>query len=265
MAMRYTIVQKELTAPTVEQLRRAFRALPRFADADAIRVAHDACGLLVKDLSSDEAPVLQRALRAEGLTTTLVGDGGLPRLPEAKCVRRLEVQPESLLVFDPIGRVLTTPWARIRLIAAGTVRHFGVSTTRTEERVTRFSPIRGLHVKTVEDVRHRVESDVRHLVDLFLEDPTARFQVEAEDFLFRFTPGQPDLDVAQKFGHLVHSLIRHAPQAALNRGAAGFRDDDAAPPFLYSSKSAFFDESTWWLWRLAHRGLPPEATNPGAA
>jgi hypothetical protein len=249
--MSCTLAQLD-AAPTVDQLRRAFKHVKTFTEADATKLANEACGLLVKNLSREDATALQLALRSEGVPTEIVETGQLPRLTDAKFVRRLEFQPQALALYDPLGRAVPVDWQHLCLISAGAVRHFGVSKTRTEEVVQGFDPVRGFHAKTVTDIRHKVEDDAKIVMDIFLAHGAARFQIEAESFLFKYSFDRPELNLPQKMGLLVQMLAQQAPQAFVNRGAAALRDNRPGAA-AYASKAALFDESVWLLWRMTRK------------
>ena len=250
--MPYCLLQTDSVAPTADQLKRAFKSLKNLTEADAIKLAREACGILKKNLSLTDARVLQSALQGEGVPTNLLDATQLPKLPDAKFVRRVEIQPQALGIFDPLGRAVPLPWQHLTLVSAGTVRHFGVSATRTEVTVNTFDPIRGSRKKVVTDVRHKVEADARLVLDIFLTGGLMRFQIEAESFQFKYCFDRPDLNLPQRLGLLIQMLAEHAPHAVMNRGAAALRDghpENAA----YASKVALFDESTWLLWRMAKK------------
>jgi hypothetical protein len=250
--MPYCLLQTDPVAPTADQLKRAFKSLKTLTEADAIKLAREACGILKKNLSLADARVLQSALQGEGVPTDLLAATQLPKLPDAKFVRRVEVQPQSLGIFDPLGRAVPLPWQHLTLVSAGTVRHFGVSATRAEVTVNTFDPIRGSRKKVVTDVRHKVEDDARLMLDIFLTGGVMRFQIEAESFQFKYCFDRPDLNLPQKLGLLIQMLAEHAPHAVMNRGATALRDghpENAA----YASKVALFDESIWLLWRMAKK------------
>lgn len=249
--MSCTLVQLD-AAPTVDQLRRAFKQVKTFTEADATKLAHEGCGLLVKNLSRDDATTLQRALQTEGVPTEIVETGQLPRLPEAKCVRRVEIQPLALTTYDPLGRTVPVDWQHLCLVSAGAVRHFGVSTTRTEITGHGFSAVRGFQPSVATEFRHKIQDDARIIIDIFLAQGTMRFQIEAESFLFKYSFDRPELSLSQKAGLLVQMMTQLAPQALVNRGAAALRDNTPGEA-AYASKSALFDESVWLLWRMARQ------------
>src|SRR2546428_5806440 len=250
--MPYCLLQADSVAPAADQLKRAFKSLKTLTEADAIKLAREVCGILMKNLSLEDAGVLQRALRGEGVPTDLLDATQLPKLPDGKLVRRVEIQPQALAVYDPLGRTVPVPWQHLTLVSAGTVRHFGVSATRTEEVVNTYDPIRGLRTKVVTDLRHKVEDDARLMLDIFLRGGVMRFQIEAESFPFKYCFDRPDLKLPQKLGLLIQMLAEHAPHAVLNRGGTALRigqTENAA----YASKAALFDESIWLLWRMAKK------------
>src|SRR3989442_337352 len=214
--MSYCLLQADFVAPTADQLKRAFKSLNTLTEADAIKLAREACGILMRNLSLTDARILQRALEGEGVPTELLDATQLPKLPDAKFVRRVEIQPQALAIFDPLGRIVPLPWQHLTLVAAGTVRHFGVSATRTEETVNTYDPIRGLRTKVVTDLRHKAEDDANLMLDIFLTGGAMRFQNEAEGFQFKYCFDPPDLNLPQKLCLLIQMLAEHAPHPLMN-------------------------------------------------
>src|SRR6266536_1367534 len=117
--MPYCLLQLDPVAPSADQLKRAFKALRILTEADAVKTAVEARGILVKNLSLDGARGLQRVLQSEGASTEVVDAAALPRPAEAKTVRRMEFQPGALAVYDPMGRAVSVPWQHIALLSAG--------------------------------------------------------------------------------------------------------------------------------------------------
>jgi hypothetical protein len=248
--MACCLVQTGPLAPTADQLKRAFKSLKTFTDADAVKLASECCGIVIKNLSPADAAVLQRALQAEGAATESVEADRLPRLPAAKFVRRLDFHPESLAVYDPLGRPLPVPWPQVALISGGLARHFNLTTTHVVEPSTLYQQDHWKKKAFVEHTVHNVETDGRLVLDIFLTGGLMRFQIEAEAFQFKYCFDRPELDLAQKLGALIQMLAEHAPHAILNRGAAGLRD--GLPGLAaYASKAALFDESVWLLWQMS--------------
>jgi len=58
--MSYCLLQADFVAPTADQLKRSFKSLKTLTEADAIKLAREACGILMRDLSLADARILQR-------------------------------------------------------------------------------------------------------------------------------------------------------------------------------------------------------------
>src|SRR5260370_18892967 len=120
--MSCAVMQKDLSVPPVEGLKRAFRSVKCLIQYDAVVLANDAYGILVKHLSCEDAATLQGALQAEGVQTEIVDERSLPTLPTTKFVHRLDCLPESLLIYDPLGRGFPLEWPHVMMVAAGPAR-----------------------------------------------------------------------------------------------------------------------------------------------
>ena len=71
---QYAVLQRDASAPQAEQIRRAFRSFSHLTDADAVRLAANAQGILLRHLSADEARAFHRALQAEGVAAAMVAE-----------------------------------------------------------------------------------------------------------------------------------------------------------------------------------------------
>src|SRR5260370_35024797 len=120
--MSCAVMQKDLSIPPVEALKRAFRSVKCLTQYDAVILANDAYGILVKHLSGEDAATLQGALQAEDVQTEIVDERSLPTLPTTKFVHRLDCLPESLLIYDPLGRGFPLEWPQVMMVAAGRER-----------------------------------------------------------------------------------------------------------------------------------------------
>src|SRR5207249_11538499 len=92
------------------------------------------------------------------------------------------------------------------------------------------------HAKTVTDVRHKVEDDVKLLLDIFVAGGAMRFQMEADTFPFKYCFDRPDLNLPQKLGLLIELFAQNAPQAIMNHGANALRQG-APGNAAYASKA----------------------------
>lgn len=99
-----------------------FRAVKCLTDYDAHAMAADAFGILVNNLSPQDAAALRGAFRVENVETEVVDDSTLPVLPPSKMVQRLECLSAGQKVFDPMGRSFGVNWGHVMLVAAGHVK-----------------------------------------------------------------------------------------------------------------------------------------------
>jgi hypothetical protein len=247
--MRYAILQSQLDMPSVESLKRAFRSVSCLTDLDAFTLARDAYGILVKNLSDKDAATLQGALKIEGVATEIVPDKALPPLPPAKHIHRLECASDGLHIYDPLGRPFRLDWNHLLLIAAGQV------SLTDFQRVEKRKPVRHYHpngtIHTDMEVEHvtREERNDHLLLELVIAGAKLRYAADGHKFNYHYLKERATKDPAANFALLVQDLTRHATSAAVNRGAYYFREQ-AASPFTYPSKNAFYEEITWLLWRL---------------
>jgi hypothetical protein len=221
--MAYAIIQKELVAPSPEQLQRAFTALPGLTGLDAQTAANDAYGILMRGLDLEKASTLQDALFKESVETEVVSESELPAMPPARLVREADFQPGHLTLHDPLRRASTLTPPDVSFLAAGMVR------TRA--------------------VTAKEETAFHLMLEVFLRDGSHRYSFEAGQFAYDCLGGEMSDDPLLNFVKLVQALARFAPHAGQNQGAC--RACQADPELLaYPSKAAFFEEMTWMLWRI---------------
>src|SRR5688572_2826373 len=244
---QFAVLQKDVSSPTAEQLKGAFRSFSNLTDADAVRLAVGAQGILMRHENHDVARAFQLALQAEGVATTLVSEDDLPKLPEGKVLHRLELSPQTLVIFDLLGHRTSIPWPDVALLAAGAVGDIEVSRTQTERTVLRFSPVFGVWPKKVSDSRRKVSADTQLVLEILLTGTTTRYQIEAAHFPFKYVVDQPELSTAEKYIWLVREFCRHATAATLNGGARWLRAGHERVPG-YVNRQALTDEIIWLLW-----------------
>jgi len=241
------LVQLESAPVTEAQWRRALPLVPGYTEADAVRLAREAHGILIKNLDGPKAIALQLAFRSTGVETAVVPAARL-QLVDAKFTRRIELADDVLRISDPLGRPVSVPWAHVTLIAVGAVRQYDIAQTVTYEKQRAYNPVQGVHQEVVRDVRTSLHENLPWLIEIFLTGGAMRFQTEGEQlawgYLFKHAP--PEL--LPRLVGLVQLLARRAPQAMLNRGALSLRDGGDGGEG-YASRPAFADESAWLLWR----------------
>lgn len=243
---QYAVLQKDAISPTADQLKRAFRSFHNLTDADAVRLASSASGILLRHENHDAARAFLQAVQAEGISAVLVAESQLPVLPEARMLHRLEISSQWLMLFDVLGHPTPLPWTDLELIVAGTVRELEISRTRTERTKLRFSPVTGLWPRVVEQTGTKSQSQWHLVLELFSTGATTRYQIDAGRFPFNAVMHQPQLSLGEKFGWLVGEICRRTPWAVLNRGARSLHAGNTVTEYV--NRQMLSDEITWLLW-----------------
>lgn len=222
--VHYAVLQREAARPTAEQIRRAFRSFSHLTDADAVRLAANAQGILQRQLSADAARAFLRALQAEGVAAAIVAESELQLLPQSNSLHRLSLTETALEVYDLRGQPTAVPWGELALVAAGAVRH--------------------------EETSISLATRSQLILEIVLTGGVARYEVNADEFPFKYALDRPDLSPVQKFVWLAREIIRCATGAIRNRGA---RDVHEGTELVrgYPSRQVFTDEMTWLLWNAA--------------
>jgi hypothetical protein len=250
---QFAVLQKDSTSPSAEQLKHVFRSFNNLTDADAVRLAAGAHGILLRHADGDASRAFQQALQAEGIGAVVVAEDELPRLPEGRSLQRLGISPQAFTVYDLLGRPTATDWGDIMLVAAAAVRHFEIGRTEKERTVLRLNPWVGVWPKKIKESGRTVESETLLLLEIILAGTATRYQIDAARFPFSYVLDQPGLSTAEKFVWLVREIGRHATRAILNRGALSLLGGQATVP-EYVNRQMLTDEMIWLLWHHAHQG-----------
>jgi hypothetical protein len=247
----YAVLLRDIATPSAEPICRAFRTFSHLTDADAIRLAANAQGILMRHLSVDEARALQQALVKEGVNVALVKDEDLHFLLASQRLHRIELTPDALVIFDYVGRTTTVAWSELSLVAAGAVPHVEVSSVPTQRAGTGLHPLFGVWPKKAVETRSRLETERQFILELIVGRGAARYELQAHEFPFTGVVDQSAVTLTEKFVWLVREMTRRAPQARLNRGALDIREGVALVRG-YPSRQQMLDEMIWLLWSRAH-------------
>lgn len=247
--MPCALIQQVPTPPPVEKLQRAFRAVRFLTANDAHTLARDGYGILVKNLTIEDATALQRALHTEGVETEVVEQHLLPVLPATKFLTRLDCRPEAMMLYDPLGRSFQVEWRHIMMIAAGSVSLSDFERIEQTERVVKYNAQGDPYMDTQSDTIFRETTNRHLLVEIILTRSVQRYSITADKFNFSYLGGRRTKSLPANFTRLVRDLIQFVPQAALNHGAQVLRDG-AAEVTAYPSKNAFTEEIIWMLWQM---------------
>jgi len=250
--MPYAILQKTLSPPSREQLANAFRSLPALTDYDAAFLAKDAFGILVSNISLDEARTLSQALTAEGVDNEVVDEQDLFTLPPFKKTRRLDCLPESLVLYDQYDRPHSIDWPHVILIAAGTVAITELKRferQRVRYHITPSTFARGvIFPSTTTEVTLKEEEKPHLLLEIYLDVAPVRSHADAHEVRYNYLGPRLQSRALNNFPLLVADLAKFATAASLNRGAQSI-SHDPAKTFQYPNRHAFEEEIVWLLWR----------------
>lgn len=250
---QYAVLQRDHGQPAAEQIRRAFRTFSTLTDADAVRLAANAQGILLRRLGADEARAFHRALVAEGVAAALVPESELRLLPESRSLHRLALTETALEIYDLHGRVQPVAWEEIALVAAGSVRYEEINLAAADDVRAKAYPAYGIWPRRTAESRRKVEAESQLLLELVLAGGAARYALDAAQFPFKYALDQPGWSLREKFVWLVREIGRRATRAVLNRGAGDVREGIQLVRG-YPNRQAFLDEMLWLLWHAKRRG-----------
>ena len=248
----YAVLLRNETRPAADQIRRAFSSFSHLTDADAVRLAANAEGVLMRHLSSDEARAFHRTLNAEGVDAAVVAENILPVIPKRIALHRVELTETDLVAFDQIGRPEKVAWDQVSLIALGAMTHVGFATKETTDNRRSPYPSTRLWPKQAAEVSHTLKKETQLLLEVVMADSGKCFQINAAEFPFRYVVDRPEFSLMDKIVWLAGELIRRAPKALLNRGA---RDVSDGVKLVrgYPTPQVFNDEMVWLLWDQAQK------------
>ncbi len=246
----YAVLQRDDARPTADQIRRAFRSFSHLTDADAVRLAANAQGILQRQLSSDTARAFHRALQAEGVAAAIVAESDLQLLPKSIALHRLTLTEAALEIYDLRGQPTAVAWRELALVAAGAVPHEEISHPRNESPATSLPVGFGFWPKRNVESMRKVETRSQLILEIVLSGSAARYAINADEFPFKYALDRPDLSSVQKFVWLVREISQRATGVILNRGARDVREGTELVRG-YPNRQVFADEMTWLLWNAA--------------
>ncbi len=242
--MNFAVLQKTLDIPPVEKIEQALLSVEGFSRMDAHTFANDAYGVLVKNISAEQAGAFSQSLLGQGIENEVVAEHELILLPQTKFVQRLDCKPEGLLISDPLGRTFPLPWQHVMLIAAGSVR----TTDHNRVEKHRWADDGYGGQTRITDYRTVEERNRHMLLEIVVSGAVLRYSVSAEKFRFDYLGERRTKSLPDNFAALVQDLIGFAPHAMLNRGTFFLKQNETL--FSYPTRNAFFEEITWLLWRV---------------
>jgi hypothetical protein len=252
--------QPEVQPPAIEQLKRAFSKIPGLTAYDASKYCQETFGMIARNFTREQATVLQAALAAEGIEAEAVEEPRLPALPMGKMVRRVEITPQALMIYDPVGQKFPLEWGHVMVIAAGKVSVAEFTRVREEREASNYD-LSNLdrrnqrQPKKVTEYKSKEKLREQYLLEIILSRAVMRYGIEADRFDFGCLGERAATDEAGDFCLLVRELAKHAPQAVLNRGARAMVTGPGAT-VSYRNKSILNEEMIWQLWRMSQGQTP---------
>src|SRR6478736_4878733 len=86
------------------ELEEASDVVNSVARADCAHLQRDLFGIVVSNLPLDEAQAFQTELKRRGFPTDVVADDELPVLHDPFTIQRIDIQKDSLVFTDTMGR-----------------------------------------------------------------------------------------------------------------------------------------------------------------
>jgi hypothetical protein len=251
--MTYAVMQTGLEPPSVEQLGKAFHEVPGMTALDVNVLGKDAYGVLVKGFELERASAMQSALAAQGVETEVVDDAVLTELPPPRPLTKAEFTPQSLGIYDLMGRSVPLEWNLISVIAAGRVRLADFTRDLVNKVVMRPAG-RRVDLKVVTEAVTKEEQKDHLLLEIITRGAALRYHSVADrleaHLLFQCLGERRAKDPTTNLSLFVQDLVRFAPAAVLNHGAF-YMSEKSDPLFSYLSQTAFYREITWLLWMVS--------------
>ncbi len=259
--VRYALMNRSLEAPEHDAFARAFRGVPGLTPMDANSIGNPECGMLIRNLTLDQATALQSNLKASGTNADVVAEAILPVLPAGKVIRSLECSLETLTIRDSLQHRTAIGRQDVKLLAAGSVRFATFARQRKEQEVVtahlmhlHFHPI-PLLIPMIhrETHTHYVQQESDQWVlrgEMISNVVNQRFIIEAENFDYSCLGSNMTNDLATNFCLLMRELAGKDSPTALSRGVTSILADPCEFAY-YPNKDAFHNELIWCLWRNA--------------
>jgi len=248
----YAILLRGSSNPNAEALRRAFRVFRHLTDADAVRLAANAQGILMRHLAVDEAKALLQSLTGEGVKAALVHEDELRFLPASQTLHRIDLTEENLVIYDYVGHPTAVDWGEFSLVAAGAVPHLEIAAAPTPPIGTGLRALFGGRGRKSASPRSRLETERHFILELVVGRGWARYELVAQSFAFKPIVDRPAASLTENFVGLVRIITHRATAAVRNRAAQDIYEGTALIRG-YPSRQALLDEMLWLLWNQKHQ------------
>lgn len=231
--------------------------------ADITRLLHSARGIIDLDTTDDEARALVELLAEKSIVAVVVDGNSLPDLAPPKLLRNADPGSEGFQIQagDPGSPPMVT-WDRVHIVAAGCVTFDSKRRTGTTQepkagagtrlfRMGAFA-ITGIPISIRRrragpgPKKERPTEETAWVLDLIVNDPTDRFRVISNRFIYDYLGDQVAMVSAQNFRTLVIDIIGFVPDALVTNTTRSYLDNPRSPDHRFRTVDAF-DAYIRWL------------------
>jgi hypothetical protein len=261
--MTYAILQKRLEPIDFTTVATILVQSGGLVQADATRLARQARGILMENLSEAEARQIGQALVEQGLAVFGVRQTDLPELSHPEPLHNADCRSEGFVTQDQFGHQTRHAWSEIAVIACGRWRE-------TQEKLERVSTssgaadvamvalvgVPGLALGTSTTIRHRTVESRPLVVDLFLREPPGHYRIDSQHFNYDYLGDRREPGSAANFRLLVNDLLTHATQSRVNDAARAAAAGDLSV-VNYAQRQMFENECRWHLYQARRSQAAP--------
>ena len=227
------------------ELEEASDVVKSVARADCAHLQRDLFGIVVSNLPLDEAQAFQTELKRRGFPTDVVADDELPVLHDPFTIQRIDIQKDSLVFTDTMGREQNREISDLVFVAGGfltrsKMKSVMVMESNSPARVHAFQD--PAHLET----QHRVQDIPEFRLDFFFYSPPNRLRASVSPESMMFFRGRPLRlrDTALLLGAMM-DLQELLPS---ERIGSGLKRSDTQN--FYPSLRSYEEEIRWHFHRL---------------
>jgi hypothetical protein len=247
----FAVLQTSLEQPIPwEALEAAVMSTETLAKPDCGRLLQNVFGIVVGNLSQEDALGFQGGLRAQGIETEVVDQASLPSLPEPFRPQSFDMSPEGLSFADYTGQNQFCPMSTLVFAAGGHVKHLPNIARRkldwAQEAIAKDGG--SSHLEMVPD--RQAKEVVQFRLEFYFAGEPHRLQCLADETTIVRGNGQVlKFRDQNQLDSLLVTLASTIPPEQVN---GGIKVAAAGQDYVYPSIHAFEEEIVWSLYRMAH-------------
>ena len=240
----YSLLQVSLDQ-TIDRatLEEASDVVKSVARADCAHMQRDLFGIVVSNLPLDEAQAFQAELKRRGFPTDVVADDELPALHEPFTIQRIDINKDSLVFTDTMGKAKTRAIPDLVFVAGGFLTRSKMKSVLVME----SDSARGPQARQpVLEQQHRFEDVPEFRLDFFFWSAPNRLRASVSSESVMFFRGRPMRlrDTVLLRGAMMDLQELLPPE----RVGAGLKRSDTKN--FYPSLHSYEEEIRWHFHRL---------------